>query len=169
MTETTEFPVKEIVKAKRRSQIALVASLIVLAMGLTGLATFVGLQKLALNDVRSNLEELCMEGAIDCSGNKGLPGSKGVPGTGIRDIRCIDGRFVFTLTNGKNDTVGDCKAERGLRGPRGPRGEVGPRGPRGFQGERGLRGPRGERGPKGVKGPPGQVPKELIDFLDQLP
>lgn len=152
-----EFPIARVVKAKRRSGIALVISLIVLAVGLTGLATFTALNKIAINEVTGNLEELCREGAIDCTGNTGLPGSDGIPGTGVRDIQCVEGRFTFFLTNNKTRVMGDCIAEAGPPGPRGqrgPRGFMGQRGPRGFDGEDGRRGPKGNPGKPGAPGKP---------------
>jgi hypothetical protein len=159
---TSEFPITTAVKNRRRAAIALVISMIIGAIGLTGLGTFTYLNKVAVDRVTSNLEELCREGAIDCSGRKGLPGTKGVPGTGIRNIQCVQGRFRFFLTNGSYDIVGDCVANTGARGPRGPRGEAGPRGPRGFQGPRGLRGPEGPRGQRGERGPKGAPGLSLL-------
>jgi hypothetical protein len=151
---THHHPVEFAIQAKRRSAIAMVISLIVLAAGLSGLATFAVIQNNAIDNVEAHLEELCLEGAIDCSGTKGLPGSKGVPGTGVRDIRCEEGRFRFYLTNGSRDIVGDCIANTGPPGPRGPQGV---RGPRGFTGQQGQKGDRGPRGPKGRRGKPGVI------------
>lgn len=172
MTSTAEFPIARAVKTKRRSVIALVVSLIILAMGLTGLATFTALNKIAINEVTANLEELCLEGAIDCTGNRGLPGSNGVPGTGIREIGCVDGQFQFLLTNGKKTILGDCTANTGPRGERGPRGPTGFLGPKGDRGERGEPGPRGKQGKPGKpgkpgkKGPPGHV--KITSDMDDL-
>lgn len=146
MASHQEFPIIHAVKAKRRSVYALVASLIILTIGLTGLAMFAYLNKLGIDEVTHNVAELCREGAIDCSGNPGLPGSTGIPGTGIKDIQCVNGKFLVIMTNKSKRTFGDCIAEAG---PRGPRGLTGDRGPRGFKG------PKGDRGPKGPKGPPG--------------
>jgi len=149
---STDHPVQYAIQAKRRSALALIISLIVLASGLSGLATFAVIQNNAIDHVEGNLEELCLDGAIDCSGSKGLPGSKGVPGTGIRDIKCVGGRFRFVLTNHTVDIVGDCIANTGARGPRGPRGVKGPKGDRGFQGPKGQRGPKGAPGKRGRPG-----------------
>lgn len=162
-----EFPIVTAVKKKRRSAYLLVASLIILAIGLTGLATMTALNKVAVDNVTANLEELCEDGAIDCSGSTGLPGSKGVPGTGIRDIQCVQGRFRFILTNGSRDIVGDCVANTG---PQGPRGKQGVRGPRGFTGHQGPQGNRGPRGPKGRRGEPGkfELPGPLATLVEPL-
>jgi hypothetical protein len=168
----SESPILHTVRAKRRSAYALVASLIILAIGFTGLGVFTFLTKVAVNDVTDNLSALCREGAIDCTGNPGLPGSTGIPGTGIRKIECVDSQFLFTLTNGTTRTVGDCVANTG---PRGPQGFKGDRGPRGFQGKKGNTGPRGLRGPRGRPGKPGKsgnlspIPKRLQDLLERLP
>lgn len=164
MASVPDHPIAHAVKAKRRAVVALVASLIILSIGFTGLTTFELLTRAGLNDVRKNLAELCEEGAIDCSGSKGLPGSKGVPGTGIRDIKCVEGKFQFLLTNGSFVSVGDCVAEAGPQGPRGPRGFRGHRGKQGLQGNRGPKGDRGAKGPKGRPGNPGTtvIPKNII-------
>ena len=110
--------------------------------------------------VREQLQELCSSGAIDCTGQKGLPGPEGIPGTGIRDVTCDreSGQFRIEYTNGRTERFGDCVAEAGPRGPvgdRGPRGFIGPQGLRGLTGARGPAGPRGAAGPAGPTGPAG--------------
>lgn len=150
-----QFPIAHAVRAQRRSAYAIVASLIVLAIGLTGLTTFVLLSRVALNRVTSDLEELCRTGAIDCSGNPGLPGAQGIPGTGIRGIQCLNGQFIFTLTNGTDRAVGDCVAEDGLKGDKGDKGDTGQTGKTGKQGLKGNKGDRGLTGPQGPAGPRG--------------
>lgn len=135
---------------------AFVVALLIMAIGLTGLAvlrfidqTQVRGQQRAINQVNEQFSHLCATGAIDCRGERGLPGFKGVPGTGIRSVACEHGEFEFTFTNNTVISVGDCIAQDGARGPRGPRG------PRGFQGARGPRGPRGYVGRPGHRGPAG--------------
>lgn len=164
----TDTPIKQIVETKRKAFNGILVSVIVIAVGLTGLAVGFVINRLSINDINTNFDVLCEEGTLDCSSIKGAPGAKGIPGTGITDITCTNEKFVFTLTNGRLISVGDCKAEAGPPGAQGPRGEVGPRGPRGFQGPRGLRGPKG---PKGHKGRPGFVnlPKDLENILPDLP
>lgn len=164
---TEQTPIVVAVKRKRHSAYALVASLIILAIGLTGLATFTILRDQDLTRLENNLDDLCRDGAIDCTGSKGLPGPKGVPGTGIRGIQCVDGRFHFLLTNGTRDIVGDCIANTG---PPGPRGKPGVRGPRGFVGPQGPKGDRGPKGPKGRRGRPGTInlPGPLATYLASL-
>ncbi len=155
MASNPDLPIEQAVKARRRNAMIMIASMIILAIGLTGLTTFVVFSRIALNEVKANLQDLCRDGAIDCTGSPGLPGTTGTPGTGIRKIECVDGKFQFTLTNGSQTSLGDCIAERGFRGFRGVQGPDGERGLRGFSGERGERGPRGFPGKPGPKGDPG--------------
>jgi hypothetical protein len=171
----SDTPIIHTVRAKRRSAYALIASLIILAIGFTGLGVFTFLTKVAVNDVTDNLSALCREGAIDCTGNPGLPGATGVPGTGIKKIDCVNGQFEFTSTKDTIRRLGDCIANTGPRGPQGLKGDRGPRGFHGKKGEKGDRGPRGFRGPRGKPGKPGKsgtappLPKQLQDLLDRLP
>lgn len=125
-----------------------------------------------LDVIEDQLTELCEEGAIDCEGTRGLPGPKGVAGTGIISVICDEetGRFRVEYTSGRIEGIGDCIAEagpqgpRGLTGARGPRGFTGATGPRGRQGDsiRGPRGPRGFSGPPGRRGPQGNPGKSGI-------
>lgn len=124
--------------------------------------------------VRDQLAELCSSGSIDCAGTRGLPGTDGTPGTGIRDISCWQGQFRFELTNGRVVNIGDCVAQDGRDGrdgkdgARGPRGFTGPTGKTGARGPRGFPGKQGPRGPRGPKGSPGNSGHGHNHRLDQL-
>lgn len=156
-------PLSDSVRKERRWRIAFLVALLLFAVGMTGLAVIQysnaqqdKVRQEAIEDVTDNLAKLCEQGAINCRGNPGLPGSRGIPGTGIVDIRCNeDGQFEFFLTDGSSKLLGDCVAEAGPRGLKGDRGPAGPRGPRGFTGERGPAGPAGPPGPRGITGKPG--------------
>lgn len=153
---------------ERKRWAVLVSILILMGLLLVSLATFIFIdvksdaaRDQAVDDVVASLNALCEDGVIDCRGFQGLPGPEGEPGSTIRTIECREGRFVFTMTNDRQITLGDCVAERGPRGERGeagqvgPRGAIGPTGPRGLVGPRGFTGPKGPPGTPGPKGPPG--------------
>lgn len=163
--------VDEIDKAKRRRVwIVAISVFFALAIGTMGILTWVNYRtdaatREAVRTAQEQMEKLCSSGAIDCRGANGLPGSKGVPGTGIASVTCEGGRFVFTMTTGRKTSIGDCIAEtgpRGLTGRPGRDGEDGRsiRGPRGLTGEPGRPGrdgAPGQRGPRGLPGQPGDA------------
>lgn len=130
---------------------ALIATLaaIVLLMATLSMVTYVNFRSdAARQESLEDLERLCREGKIDCTGSDGLPGPKGPVGGRIKKISCTRaGAFRFDMTTGETFVVGDCIAEAG------PAGKVGKMGPRGFTGKMG---PRGKAGPKGKPGRPGK-------------
>lgn len=147
---------------ERKRWAVMVAALSLLAVGLLTLATITyvdmradNAREQAIDSALTGLESLCEDGIIDCTGAKGLPGPKGEPGGTISDIACVEQRFQFTLTTGREFVVGDCFAEQGPPGPRGEKGAVGERGPPGPRGAIGPRGPIGPQGPPGARGPQG--------------
>lgn len=160
----------------RRIFIISIVILTVCMLGLLGLqlvnAAADDIREQATEDLRDDLEALCEEGSIDCTGRPGLPGPDGPAGTGIRRMTCDrqTQQFVIEYTSGNVVRIGDCVAVDGDRGPRGPRGEAGPPGPRGEQGPRGFRGHRGKPGkrPNKSPGPPRLVELRLEEFYDWI-
>lgn len=104
----------------------------------------------AVDQLKRSLVSLCEDGDIDCRGERGLPGPKADPPARVKNIDCLGGRFVFTMSDGKTYRIGDCIAERG------PRGFVGPRGPQGRAGEDGRPGRDGKPGRPGRPGKDGR-------------
>lgn len=175
--------VEEIERGKRRRVLAIIgAVMILLAVAVIGTATFVNYRsdaatRKAIEQSRTQMEELCSSGAIDCRGSSGLPGPRGGTGTGIASVTCEGGRFVFTTTAGDKTRIGDCIAEAGPRGRAGRDGQDGARGPRGVtgatgrdgqDGARGPRGPRGPRGERGAIGPEGPVQRITCGLLRSI-
>lgn len=164
--------IAEAARKERKWRYIFVFAILALAIGLTGLAVS-QIANAQQDEIRQqaidDLKRLCSEGIIDCSGSDGLPGAKGEAGAGVTKIECLEGKFVFTLTNGRTYSVGDCIAEAGPTGKQGPRGFTGEQGPRGFTGKQGPPGRTGKQGPRGPAGNPGGGPnKRIIVQLDEL-
>lgn len=148
-------------RQERRRRIVLVSTMVALAFGLIGLAigTYVNakadaVRQQTIDSVTRDIRQFCEDGVLDCEGHDGLPGPRGVVGTGITGVICNpSGRFQFTTSDGRVWAVGDCIAEQG------PRGRAGRDGHDGQDGKKGPRGPSGPRGPQGDKGLPGKTPK----------
>lgn len=164
-TYQTMLKVVDEMERRKKRRVWVIAGAVFLGITLItfGILTFVNYRsdeatQKAVAKSRAQMEELCRSGAIDCRGSSGLPGSKGVPGTGIASVTCEDGRFAFTMTTGRKTSIGDCIAEqgpRGFTGRPGRDGDDGQRGPRGFTGQKGDTGDRGPRGLTGRPGTPG--------------
>lgn len=80
-------------------------------------------------------------------------GAPGIPGPHVTDIKLVDKKLEYTLSNGDSGVPVDLSS---LAGVDGEKGDVGPQGPKGDKGDKGDQGPKGERGEKGSRGPQGR-------------